>query len=47
MNALPEEFSSVESNHSEESDMNSEEPLDGVSEGVSYIEEISEYSSKL
>lgn len=47
VNALPEEFSSVESSHSEDSDVNSEEPLDGVSEGVSYVEEISEYSSKL
>ena len=47
VNALPEDFSSVESNHSEDSDVNSEEPLDGVSDGASYIEEISGYSSKL
>lgn len=44
VNALPEEFSSIASNHSEEdSDVNSESPLDGVS----YIQEISGYSSKL
>ena len=43
VNTLPEEFSSVERYHSEDSDVNSESPLDDVS----YIREISEYSSKL
>lgn len=43
VNTLPEEFSSAESNHSEDSDVNSESPMDEVG----YIREISEYSSKL
>jgi len=44
VNILPEEFSSIESTHSEEDiDVYSESPLDDVS----YIREISGYSSKL